>query len=132
MTEDQHEALVAVEPGWFPNGGYFACREGWFELLLGLLQSLKAAGASAENMKVVQVKEKFGTLRFYVSLETEDDALRDRLYGIIAKAEAASESICEDCGGGPTERKGTKPRSWIRVLCAECRAAEAKALGIAP
>lgn len=60
-----------------------------------------------------QVKEKFGTLRFYTSY-TSDQFVR----GVLYMAEAMSAVTCEDCGKPGSERDG----SWIRTLCDECDA----------
>jgi hypothetical protein len=54
-----------------------------------------------------QVKEKFGTLRFYYS------GGDDYVSGVIRFAESMSCVTCEVCGA-PGETSG---RSWIRTLC---------------
>jgi hypothetical protein len=54
-----------------------------------------------------QVKEKFGTLRFYVS------GGDDRTEGMIRMAEAMSEVTCETCGS-PGESRGT---GWFYTAC---------------
>jgi hypothetical protein len=56
---------------------------------------------------VVQVKEKFGTLRFYVSGATEAQ------YNYISFAESMSGVTCETCGS-PGKRLG---RGWIYTAC---------------
>ena len=54
-----------------------------------------------------QVKEKFGTLRFYTNLS--DDYIR----GAISMAEAMSAVTCEECGNpGQSNQTG-----WLRVRC---------------
>lgn len=56
-----------------------------------------------------QVKEKFGTLRFYI------DNGNDLAYALVDFAEAMSETTCEVCGN-----KGTLyPLGWMRTLCRE-------------
>lgn len=54
-----------------------------------------------------QIKEKFGTLRFYI---TGGD---DYIHGAINLADHLSETICEECGNVGQRRNG----SWIRTLC---------------
>jgi len=56
---------------------------------------------------IQQVKEKFGTLRFYV------DGGTDECYDYIRMAEAMSAHTCEECGNKGESRTG----SWIKVLC---------------
>jgi hypothetical protein len=57
-----------------------------------------------------QVKEKFGTLRFYYS------GGDDYISGMVTMAESMSGVICEDCGN-PGERKGG---GWVRTICEPC------------
>ncbi|KWT98173.1 MULTISPECIES: hypothetical protein [unclassified Variovorax] len=67
-----------------------------------------AMSAAADRVPVaVQVKEKFGTLRFYVS------GASDVQYAYIAFAEAMSARTCEVCGA-PGELRNS---GWIRTLC---------------
>jgi len=56
---------------------------------------------------VVQVKEKFGGLRFYVQAAT------DKHYNYISFAESMSYRTCEECGA-PGKRYTD---GWHRVLC---------------
>jgi hypothetical protein len=56
-----------------------------------------------------QVKEKFGTLRFYTN--ATDDYIR----GAISMAEAMSLTTCEECGN-PGQSNST---GWLRVRCKE-------------
>lgn len=55
----------------------------------------------------VQVKEKFGTLRFYVQGASEEH------YNYISFAESMSGNTCEECGS-PGKRLG---RGWIYTAC---------------
>jgi hypothetical protein len=56
-----------------------------------------------------QVKEKFGTLRFYY---TGGD---DYISGMVRMAESMSALTCEECGSPGRVRRG----GWIRTLCDE-------------
>lgn len=62
-----------------------------------------------EQVTVNQVKEKFGTLRFYYS---GGDAYID---GLVAMAESMSAATCEECGAPGRVRHG----GWLRCLCDE-------------
>lgn len=64
---------------------------------------------SIPQVEAVQVKEKFGGLRFYV--DGGDDYTR----GLIAMAEDMSFRICEVCGKPGQLRQG----GWILTLCDE-------------
>lgn len=57
-----------------------------------------------------QIKEKFGTLRFYMTSET------DEMSAIIDKLESQSSKTCEECGK-PGKTRG---RGWLYTRCAAC------------
>lgn len=59
----------------------------------------------------VQVKEKFGTLRFYY--DGGDDYIR----GLASMAEAMSARTCESCGNPATQTHG----GWIKTICQPCQ-----------
>jgi hypothetical protein len=63
-----------------------------------------------EQVVAKQIKEKFGTLRFYY--DGGDDYIR----GLEAMAASMSGVICEECGSPGTSRS-TKKQRWVRVLC---------------
>lgn len=60
-----------------------------------------------QQVTVTQVKEKFGTLRFYY------DGGDDVISGMVGFAEALSACTCEQCGAPGVRRGG----GWIRTLC---------------
>ena len=92
----------------------FECRDGWFNIIWNLCEALELEikADNVEDFEVVQVKEKFGMLRFYV------DGGTDTIYEIINKAEGDSSSTCEMCGKQPA--KAHSEHHWIRTLCEEC------------
>jgi hypothetical protein len=63
---------------------------------------------------LVQVKEKFGTLRVYTEV---DPAVRDRALELVAAAERRSAATCEDCGDPGTLRENGR---WDLTLCEVC------------
>ena len=84
----------------------FECGDGWFDLIKELSEKLEPMGVVA-----MQVKEKFGGLRFYVNHAT------DAAWDLIEEAEAKSETICEECGGQPAKPCGG---GWVKTLCEPC------------
>jgi hypothetical protein len=63
------------------------------------------------NVQAVQVKEKFGTLRFYYNGGNEF------ISGLISMAEGMSGRVCECCGApGRPNNSG-----WISTQCEPCR-----------
>ncbi len=63
-----------------------------------------------DQVVATQIKEKFGTLRFYYHGGDE------YISGLEAMAEAMTSRTCEDCGCPGVARSTAKNR-WVRVLC---------------
>ena len=97
------------------------CGDGWYYLidnLLGSIQSyldmrLNFNPGLIDQVVAEQIKEKFGTLRFYYSGGDE------RIAGMVELAEAMSGGICENCGS-MDEEVGRTQREWIQTLCVLC------------
>jgi hypothetical protein len=62
-----------------------------------------------EWIRVAQIKEKFGGLRFYY------DGGDERIFGMVIMAESWAGRTCETCGNKGKQRGG----GWIRTLCDE-------------
>lgn len=99
-------------------GWGFSCDDGWFDLIYDLSSKLERCITELSENKIedcyaFQVKEKFGSLRFYMSNETKE------MSDFIREAETKSSYTCEACGSskGQTSRSAT---GWIRTLCSEC------------
>lgn len=83
----------------------FACvGPGWKSLLDNLVDELLVLGWDGT---IMQVKEKFGGLRFYIG------AGSDEVHDVVRKAEAASTYICETCG----EPGQLVTRGWWHTAC---------------
>lgn len=93
----------------------FDCGDGWFDIINELSRKIteidEREGVTTE---AAQVKEKYGTLRFYVNGET------DATEKAIEKAEDRSAVTCEVCGK-PGKLRGA---CWLRTRCDECAAKE--------
>jgi len=85
----------------------FGCGEGWRGLVDRLVQK-----AFDENFCILQVKEKFGLLRIYVTLYTEE------LSAFIQDLENESSKICEECGSTDGV---TTMGDWLKTYCKKCR-----------
>lgn len=115
------------------------CDDGWYELLYGLCgeitEAYKKHGAPVDIV-IDQIKEKYGTLRFYYHHEeaegglnaidfpegstrfSQDDIdLRREISGIVDKWEEKSSEVCEKCGRAGVLREDLQ---WIQTLCDEC------------
>jgi len=83
----------------------FETDDGWFQIIHELSAELeelirRLPAAERDDYYVVQVKEKFGTLRFYMNMETEE------MSRAIRETEGRSASACEVCGRPGTLRGG--------------------------
>lgn len=82
------------------------CGPGWRSLYEPLIVRCKADG-----VEILQVKEKFGVLCFYVASASDD------LRAAIAAAERQSTRTCEQCGApGRLYTDG-----WLRTACLKHR-----------
>lgn len=93
----------------------FECGDGWFGLLLEASEAieehitLKYGHLPPEERPLAtQVKEKYGTLRFYAGGD-------HTIHALTSHAEQQSECICEQCGEWG-ERRGT---GWVYTACDE-------------
>ena len=88
--------------------------DGWYWIIDHLCSYLQYLTDVEDYPQIVvsQVKEKFGTLRFYVQSANKEQ------YDIIAFVEKLSGSICEQCG--TTNNVSRKGEGWITTLCDKC------------
>jgi len=134
MTEERDKALCAKYPKIFRNRRGdprqtlmcfgFEHDDGWYDIIDTLCNTIqhhldwkrgsdRFKGMPDEEWDeghqtvAVQVKEKWGGLRFYVN--SSDDYID----GAIALAESLSLRTCEQCGAPGKPRGG----GWVRTLC---------------
>ena len=92
-----------------PMAWGFTCGDGWFDLIDELYERLQEAVEAGRFPQPVatQVKEKFGTLRFYLS------ASNPEIRRLVEEAERRSEVTCEVCG-----HRGVLRRPFgVETLC---------------
>ena len=105
----------------------FECGDGWFNILDQLMSNIQhhidwnnqnfdkgyKQYKQVAQVTLDQVKEKFGTLRFYY---TGGDDIID---GMVRMAESMSGCTCEECGNIGKSRGG----GWIHTYCDPCEEA---------
>lgn len=86
---------------------------GWYWLLDQLMGEIYQYCNTNDKKipDIIQIKEKFGSLRFYIQ---GGDEMID---GMIWLAESMSNNICEECGS--IEKIG-HTTGWIKTLCEPC------------
>ena len=99
----------------------FECGDGWYQILDSLCGQIQHyIDWNNENFEkgykqykqvpqvvAVQIKEKFGGLRFYY------DGGDDHISGMVRMAESWAYHTCETCGSPGKMRQG----GWIKTLC---------------
>jgi hypothetical protein len=137
--EDLQQRLLQIVTSRIPEGWEreIGCGRGWLPIILKLMRDIDdvwrgfpVEGSPERCWCPVQVKEKFGGLRFYVQVlvpprksdppERIADAndRTQRMNGLIRQAEAACAAVCEDCGGVSTGPRWVN--NWVRTVCQPC------------
>jgi hypothetical protein len=109
--EDEQNKMSRGEM-FMPIAFYFECGDGWADLLVELCEGIQKhiqtlPPEAVSELVALQVKEKYGTLRFYVS---GYDKTLDKL---IEDASKKSSVTCETCGA-PGESRGD---AWLYTAC---------------
>jgi hypothetical protein len=99
----------------------FECDDGWYHIIDSLCYNIqsyidyKIDGLEEEDLEhfqvtVEQVKEKYGSLRFYVNNGDE------YIEGMIRMAESISALTCEYCGS----KADMITKGWTKNICFKC------------
>ena len=108
------ESMGGLKSAYYPDriitSRMFECGSGWNKLICDLIQNLIDIGW---NKEIAQIKEKFGTLRFYPG------GCTDEQWKLIGEAERKSATICEYCG--TTENVKLYTDGWYTTECLSCR-----------
>lgn len=110
----------ADQPGWPLELFGIECGEGWYGIIAALIRYIEdynEKNTDVEPIRVQQIKEKFGELRFYTNYYTHD------LNELISEAEEVAWNTCETCGS--TKNIG-HTMGWISVVCPHCLAERIK------
>lgn len=99
--------------------GFYKCipleiDNGWFEIVYFMCKDLYNLHVS---FKMIQIKEKFGLLRVYVSSTTEE------IEQILDTYESLSKTVCGHCGRVHSENDPVyydDKSGWIGYMCKKC------------
>lgn len=126
MTKELDDKLVAKYPKIFADRHKdmhvtamcwgFSCNDGWYHLIDDLCSCIQGYIDANQHLKIpqtvaTQVKEKFGTLRFYTQGDVE------LISGMIWLAEHMSAHICELCG---KRGRVIVSSNWYMCRCYGC------------
>lgn len=94
--------------------GGFAVGAGWWPIIAALCRNIQSyidwktkQGNPVPQVVVEQIKEKFGSLRFYYQGGDE------QIHGMVRMAESWADASCEECGAPGKRTSG----GWIKNLC---------------
>lgn len=100
----------------------FECGDGWYSIIWNLSEEIEKILKDEDipqqaklelqdsGFEIIQVKEKFGTLRVYTNWSTS------KIEDAIIRAEEESSVTCEICG-----EKGTlRTDGWLSTMCDSC------------
>lgn len=90
------------------------CGKGWYPLIepiFNYIEEYNKDKKEEDKIEILQVKEKFGGLRFYTNFYTDD------LRKLIREAESKSYTTCELCG--TTDNIGYTS-GYILTICEDC------------
>ena len=114
MKQELETKLKEKYPQLLKGVAYFECDNGWYDVIDQMCYLIdsdsevqRRLNAEFEAPYFVQIKEKFGGLRFYY--QGGDDTVD----GMVRMAESWAARTCEECGQPGTTRSG----GWVRTLC---------------
>jgi len=96
------------------------CDDGWYDLIHNLCQDIQnycnTNDINTNKLRLLQVKEKFGLLRFYIHIldENNDAVYLDDIDDIVTKYEVLSGHTCEVCGETGSMQAC---HGWLKTLC---------------
>lgn len=116
MSEEKRKLITESCPKLYRKMKFLGCDDGWLDLIFELSKKLeteieKLSTEDQEKFYVVQIKEKFGSLRFYMSYENDAMGKHIRI---------AEEKSCETCEGCGSENSNIVGRNWLVNLCEDC------------
>ena len=119
--EDFGKHLADTYPNIFMQPLWIACNEGWYDIIDSLSKKISETANKFpyRSMNVVQIKEKFGGLRYYLNYENMQDEDIQNIENIVREAENKSIKTCEDCAAEAT--LCSPRRYWMKTLCLQCQ-----------
>jgi len=95
--------------------------EGWYGIIIRCNNKLSMLDP---EYRILQIKEKFGTLRYYYHTNTNIYAIKEAMDRYVRQAELESAVTCEVCGN-PGSLLGRRS-GWMKTRCLDCSDANMK------
>ena len=115
-TQALAEILNRIPPRW---RRHIDVESGWYPLIADVDRQLRNLDP---DYIVHQVKQKFGTLRYYCwpSGDEPSRSTLDAFESITEEAERVSAVTCERCGGAESSLRHQASGLHVRTLCSSC------------
>jgi hypothetical protein len=112
MNEKNTRFLIETYEPLYEFCPIFECEDGWFDIINDLSAELHYIILKTDcSCRASQVKEKYGTLRYYMDTETSE------MSKFIKLAEKRSTETCEYCG---EKGKLKEINGWSYTSCDDC------------
>lgn len=124
MSPELEDQLHDKYPKIFKRKIGLGCDDGWYNIIDTLCKNIQhyldyklrdfknEEEKEALQVVAVQIKEKWGSLRFYYDGSCDDDYIS----GLVRMSEAFSVKTCEICGN----KSEVQTKGWIRNVCNSC------------
>lgn len=99
----------------YPDLPPFQHQPGWLCLLAKCLTQMTQVGCDLQQHRIVQIKQKLGSLRIHIDTRGMTPTLRAEISSVLAQTLAASRCVCELCGHTARQRMGDQ---GLQTLCA--------------
>lgn len=123
--EDFGKYLAETYKSIYPQPLWIECNEGWHTIIDELSKQVAQVAEQHPPVEgepcvsVVQIKEKFGGLRYYIDYHNMNDDDIQKIEYIVRNAEMKTFAVCEDCGGDG--QRVSPRRYWMKTLCVQCQ-----------
>ena len=95
--------------------------DGWKPIAQKVIDAIQEYNNNSPEDSVIyidQVKEKFATMRIYITYDNVPKETIDRIDNLIKEAEEEAAHTCEECGA--KENIGMRVNGWYTVMCEDC------------
>ena len=116
--KDNHRYLITSELSQIHNISKYGyqCDKGWYKHINKLIDDIVEVDRKQE-VRIQQIKEKFGSLRFYYMCT--NDNVKNHVDILIYNCQRELLTICETCGSKKGKQTIIKNRK--RILCDKCK-----------
>ena len=127
LTQSDKQAICTNFPALFKRHPAIDIGPGWENLIVKLCEEIvNTIKDTGVEIDILQIKEKFGTLRFYITrnqkaLNEDNKYILSLVNSLISEAEDQSGRVCETCGSTKNVKTEECRNYYIKTLCKQCK-----------